>query len=295
MLDPELSKQLRLLELRTDRIVEEMTAGAYRSVFKGRGIEFDEVREYTFEDDVRGIDWNVSARMNAPYVKKYIEERELSVLLLVDVSASGAFGAAEKSKRRTASELAALLAFSAGKNGDKVGLLMFSDKIELYVPPRSGRVHTLRLIREMLAFEPQSVGTDIAIALREAANLMKKRGIVFLLSDLLGDEFPSLELKMLNRKQDVIALKLIDPIEQKWPLRSPALLEDAENGEVFLFSGSLQAQEEVNRNLRELHIRHRNLCRSANVDLIEIESGQDVLKPVIRFFNQRKRRISRRS
>ena len=295
MLDPELSKQLRLLELRTDRIVEEITAGAYRSVFKGRGIEFDEVREYTVEDDVRGIDWNVSARMNAPYVKKYIEERELSVLLLVDVSASGAFGAAEKSKRRTASELAALLAFSAGKNGDKVGLLMFSDKIELYVPPRSGRVHTLRLIREMLAFEPQSGGTDIALALREAANLLKKRGIVFLLSDLLVDEFPSVELKMLNRKQDVIALKLIDPVEQNWPLTSPALLEDAETGEVFLYNGSLQKQQEINSNLQSLHTKHRNLCRNANVDLIEIESGQDVLKPVIRFFNQRKRRISRRS
>ena len=295
MLDPELSKQLRLLELRTDRIVEEITAGAYRSVFKGRGIEFDEVREYTIEDDVRGIDWNVSARMNAPYVKKYVEERELSVLLVVDVSASGAFGSAEKSKRRTASELAALLAFSAGKNGDKVGLLMFSDKIELYVPPRSGRVHTLRLIREMLAFEPESTGTDIALALREASNLMKKRGIVFLLSDFLSDTVPLLELKMLNRRQDVIALKLVDPIEKSWPLTSPALLEDAETGEVFLYNGSSAGQKEVNENLQLLHTQHRNLCKSANVDLIEIESGQDVLKPVITFFNRRKRRMLRRS
>ena len=295
MLDPELSKQLRLLELRTDRIVEEITAGAYRSVFKGRGIEFDEVREYTIEDDVRGIDWNVSARMNAPYVKKYVEERELSVLLVVDVSASGAFGAAEKSKRRTASELAALLAFSAGKNGDKVGLLMFSDKIELYVPPRSGRVHTLRLIREMLAFEPESAGTDIALALREASNLMKKRGIVFLLSDLLSDTFPSLELKMLNRRQDVIALKLVDPVEKSWPLASPALLEDAETGEVFLYNGTSAGQNRVNENLQLLHTQHRNLCKNANVDLIEIESGQDVLKPIITFFNRRKRRMLRRS
>lgn len=295
MLDQELSKQLRLLELRTDRIVEEITSGAYRSVFKGRGIEFDEVREYTFEDDVRGIDWNVSARMNAPFVKKYVEERELSVLLMVDVSASGAFGAAEKSKRRTASELAALLAFSAGKNGDKVGLLMFSDKIELYVPPRSGRVHSMRLIREMLAFEPQSRKTDIALALREAASLMKKRGIIFLLSDLLTDDFPTVELKMLNRKHDVIAIKLIDPIEKSWQIPIPALLEDAETGELVMFDGSRSEQVLVNQNLQKILDNHRQLCRESKVDLIEIAGGEDVLKPLILFFNQRKRRILRRS
>ena len=295
MLDPELSKQLRLLEIRTDRIVEEITAGAYRSVFRGRGIEFDEVREYTLEDDVRGIDWNVSARMNAPYVKKYVEERELSVLLAVDVSASGAFGAAEKSKRRTASELAALLAFSAGKNGDKVGLLMFSDKIELYVPPRSGRIHTLRLIREMLAFKPQSTGTDLALALREASSLMKKRGIVFLLSDLLSENFPLLELKLLSRKQDVIALKLIDPVEKEWSVSVSAVLEDAESGENVIFNGSSTARNAVNGRLEELHEKHRQFCKSAKVDLIEIGSGEDVLKPVISFFNRRKKRISRRS
>ena len=177
MLPPEIAKQIHLLEIRTNRVVDEITGGAYRSVFKGRGIEFDEVREYTPEDDVRDIDWNVSARMGLPYIKKYIEERELTVLLLVDVSASGAFGSAEKTKRRTAAELAALLAFSAGRNGDKVGLMMFSDRIELYVPPKSGRRHTLRLIREMLAFEPASPGTDIALALRETAQMLKKKSV----------------------------------------------------------------------------------------------------------------------
>ena len=171
MLPPELAKQIRLLEIRTDRVVDEITGGAYRSIFKGRGIEFDEVREYTVEDDVRTIDWNVSARMGAPYIKKFVEERELTVMLAVDVSASGAFGSAEKTKRRSAAELAALLAFSAGKSGDKVGLMMFSDRIELYVPPRSGRRHTLRLIREMLAFQPGHPGTDIDLALREAAQI----------------------------------------------------------------------------------------------------------------------------
>ncbi len=291
MLPAELTKQLRLLEIRTNRIVQEIAQGAYRSVFKGRGIEFDEVREYTPDDDVRDIDWLVSARMNAPYVKKYIEERELSVLLAVDVSASGAFGAAEKSKRQTAAELAALLAFSAGKNGDKVGLLMFSDKIELFVPPRSGRIHTLRLIREMLAFEPSSRGTRLDLALKEAGNLMKKRGIIFLLSDLIAENPPLQELKLLNRRHDVIAIKVSDPVEKEWSLDVPALLEDAETGELIEFSGRAAAGRMVNLNMEKMMQQSRDMCRSANVDLIEVESGKDVLEPVISFFDRRKRRI----
>ena len=291
MLPAELTKQLRLLEIRTNRIVQEIAQGAYRSVFKGRGIEFDEVREYTPDDDVRDIDWLVSARMNAPYVKKYIEERELSVLLAVDVSASGAFGAAEKSKRQTAAELAALLAFSAGRNGDKVGLLMFSDKIELFVPPRSGRIHTLRLIREMLAFDPSSRGTRLDLALKEAGNLMKKRGIIFLLSDLIAENSPLQELKLLNRRHDVIAIKVSDPVEKKWSLDVPALLEDAETGELIEFSGRASSGRMVNQNMEKMMQQSRDMCRSANVDLIEVESGKDVLEPVISFFDRRKRRI----
>ena len=291
MLPAELAKQLRLLEIRTNRIVQEIAQGAYRSVFKGRGIEFDEVREYTPDDDVRDIDWLVSARMNAPYVKKYIEERELSVLLAVDVSASGAFGAAEKSKRQTAAELAALLAFSAGKNGDKVGLLMFSDKIELFVPPRSGRIHTMRLIREMLAFEPSSKGTRLDLALKEAGNLMKKRGIIFLLSDLISEDSPLQELKLLNRRHDVIAIKVSDPVEKKWSLNVPALLEDAETGELIEYSGRTSAVRMVSDSMAKMIQQSRDMCRSANVDLIEVESGRDVLEPVISFFERRKRRI----
>ena len=291
MLPAELTKQLRLLEIRTNRIVQEIAQGAYRSVFKGRGIEFDEVREYTPDDDVRDIDWLVSARMNAPYVKKYIEERELSVLLAVDVSASGAFGAAEKSKRQTAAELAALLAFSAARNGDKVGLLMFSDKIELFVPPRSGRIHTLRLIREMLAFEPSSRGTRLDLALKEAGNLMKKRGIIFLLSDLIAENSPLQELKLLNRRHDVIAIKVSDPVEKKWSLDVPALLEDAETGELIEFSGRASSGRMVNLNMEKMMQQSRDMCRSANVDLIEVESGKNVLEPVISFFDRRKRRI----
>ncbi len=292
MLPPELVKQIKLLEIRTDRAVDEITGGAYRSVFKGRGIEFDEVREYVPGDDVRTIDWNVSARMGAPFVKKFVEERELVVLLLVDVSASGAFGSAAKTKRTTAAELAAMLAFSAGRNGDKVGLLMFSDRTELYVPPRSGRRHTLRLIREMLAFQPRYSGTDIGGALREAAMLLKKRGIVFLLSDLWDEKDFELELKLLNRRHDVVALELFDPVEREWPSRIAAELEDAETGECAEFSGGAELPL-LDQRLSDAAMARRELCRRARVDLVEIESGSEVLRPLIDFFARRTRRAAR--
>lgn len=294
MLPPELAKQIRLLEIRTNRAVDEITGGAYRSVFKGRGIEFEEVREYTPEDDVRDIDWNVSARMGSPYIKKYVEERELAVLLLVDVSASGAFGSAEKSKRRTAAELAALLAFSAGRNGDKVGLLMFSDRIELYVPPRSGRSHTLRLIREMLAFRPQSGGTDIDLALRESAQLLKKRSVVFLLSDLIDRKEFETSLKLLNRRHDVVALQIFDPVEHRWPSALPVVVEDAESGELVRFGGGRRELGRLEAELEQVREARRELCRRARVDLIEIESGREVLRPVIEFFAHRRRRLGNR-
>lgn len=294
MLPVELTKQIRLLEIRTRRAVDEIIGGAYRSVFKGRGIEFEEVREYTQDDDVRDIDWNVTARMGSPYIKKYVEERELTVLFLVDVSASGAFGSAEKSKRRTAAELAALLAFSAGKNGDKVGLMMFSDKIELYVPPRSGSRHTLRLIREMLAFEPQSTGTDIDLALRECAKLMKKRGIVFLLSDLIAEKSFETSLKLLNRRHDVIALQISDPVEQSWPTTRPVVVEDAESGLLLNLPGGKEHRQKLNMYLAESRRIRQELCRKAQVDLVELQTGRDVLHPVIEFFAKRRQRISNR-
>ena len=294
MLPVELTKQIRLLEIRTRRAVDEIIGGAYRSVFKGRGIEFEEVREYTQDDDVRDIDWNVTARMGSPYIKKYVEERELTVLFLVDVSASGAFGSAEKSKRRTAAELAALLAFSAGKNGDKVGLMMFSDKIELYVPPRSGSRHTLRLIREMLAFEPQSTGTDIDLALRECAKLMKKRGIVFLLSDLIAEKSFETSLKLLNRRHDVVALQISDPVEQSWPTTRPVVVEDAESGLLLNLPGGKEHRQKLNMYLTESRRIRQELCRKAQVDLVELQTGRDVLHPVIEFFAKRRQRISNR-
>ena len=234
------------------------------------------------------IDWNVSARMGSPYVKKFVEERELSVMLAVDLSASGAVGAADKSKRQTAAELAALLAFSAGKNGDKVGLLLFTDKIELYLPPRSGRKHALRMIRELLAFEPQNKGTNIALALEECSKLMKKRGIVFLLSDLDDPEKYSAELKLLNKSQDVIAIELIDPLEKSFPVSDPVFFEDAETGEIIEYSGNSKL---LDTELAQLQKNKAETCRHARVDMIQVECDTDVLKPLIGFFAERKRRM----
>ena len=288
MLPAELARQIRLLEIRTDHLVEEIAGGAYRSVFKGHGIEFDEVREYTTDDDVREIDWNVSARMGTPYVKKFVEERELVVMLAVDLSASGDFGAAAKSKRRTAAELAALLAFSAGKNGDKVGLLLFTDRVELYLPPRSGRRHALRMIRELLAFEPAGRGTDIDGALRETARLMKKRGVVFLLSDLIAPEKFADSLRLLRARQDVIALELRDPTEADFPLSCPVTVEDAETGELLEFTGDRTA---VNAALLAAETAKSEVCRRAEVDRIPVMCSDDVLKPLIAFFAERKRHM----
>ena len=288
MLPQELASRIRLLEIRTDRVVEEITGGAYRSIFKGRGIEFEEVREYTLEDDVRLIDWNVSARMGSAYVKKFVEERELNVMFLVDVSASGSFGSAAQSKRRTAAELAALLAFSAGKNGDRTGLMMFSDKIELFLPPRSGRRHALRMISEMLTFEPSRRGTYIALALEECARVLKKRTIVFLISDLIDSKDFSSQLKLLRSRHDVVALKIIDPLERRWPENMPPIeLEDAESGEIVSFD---RPPAVLSGELNAFHLKSEEICRRAQVDLVNIENGGDVLKPLIGFFSRRRQR-----
>ena len=289
MLPKELVRQIRLLEIRTDRAVDELVGGAYRSVFKGRGIEFDEVREYVPGDDVRTIDWNVSARTGSAFVKKFVEERELTVLLIVDVSASGDYGSAEKSRRTAAAELAALLAFSAGRNGDKAGLLIYSDRREHYVPPRSGRRHALRIVRDVLAHEPASRGTDLAGAMREAGRLLKKRGIVFILSDMLDDKPYEKELKMLNRRHDVIVLELSDPREKVWPGTLALTLEDSESGEVADFAGGSRALGKLNAELAAEDSARRAVLHRARTDAVEI-AGDNVLRPLAEFFSRRARR-----
>ncbi len=291
MLPSELIKKVRKIEIKTRRIVDEITGGAYHSVFKGRGIEFDEVREYTLSDDVRDIDWNVTARMGTPYIKKYVEERELNVMLLVDVSASGTFGSGDITKKEQAVETAALLAFSAIRNNDRVGLLMFTDKTELYLPPRSGRGHGLRLIRELLAFEPENKRTDINAALRDMTQTLKKKAVIFLISDLINDEDIEQNLKILNRRHDVISVRILDPLEREWPKSAGIMFEDAETGETSYFSGGNgQMRQQYANCASAFHDAASESCRRAKVDMIDIQCGEDFVKPLVTFFKGRQGR-----
>jgi len=295
MLPGELLRQIRKLEIRTNRAVDEIIGGAWHSVFKGRGIEFDEVREYFEGDDVRDIDWNVTARCGKPYVKKYAEERELSVLLAVDISASENSASNGKSKRMLGVESAAMLAMSAVRNHDKVGLLLFSDRLELYLPPRSGRRHVLRLIRELLAFEPTSRGTDIDQALREIRRILNKRSVVFVLSDLM-DETHDFEtaLKLANRRHDVVALRITDPIEHEAPLLVGGVFSDAETGETAVATGSAAMAEAYRKSAEALATRNRECCRRAGVDLVDLQTGTDPLPQLLEFFGRRRKRAASR-
>ncbi len=288
MLPAELFQKVRKIEIKTRRIVDEITGGAYHSVFKGRGIEFDEVREYTVNDDVRDIDWNVTARTGSPYIKKYVEERELTVMLLVDASASGAFGSGSISKREQAIEIAALLAFSAIRNQDRVGLLIFTDRTELYLPPRSGRSHGLRLIRELLAHRPEGTGTDINAALKNMVQALKKKAVIFLISDMIEEASFEKTLKIANKRHDVIAARIIDPLEVKWPQSAALMIEDAENGKTAFFPGrDTAALNAFAAAAGSYHDATVEMCRRAKVDMIDLRSGEDYVKPLIRFFKQR--------
>ncbi|MDD3155469.1 MAG: DUF58 domain-containing protein [Victivallaceae bacterium] len=293
MLPAELMRQIRRLELRTDLAVEELVGGAYRSVFKGRGIEFDEVREYTADDDVRDIDWNVSARFGRPFIKKYMEERKLDVLFMVDLSRSGDFGEAGRSKREAAALFAATLAFSAGANGDKVGTLLFTDRMEKFLPLRSGRKHSLRLIRDLLAYEPESPGTDIALALQEADNLLDKKSVVFLISDFAVEKDFSRELKILRRKHDVIAVRILDPSEQNFPFGSAVRIIDSESGREVFYPGTRRGGAALRTAFEQQKRKIRQLCDSSRVDLIDIDPSGDIIKPVLAFFERRGKRAGR--
>lgn len=292
MLPKELIAKVRKIEIKTRRIVDEITGGAYHSIFKGRGIEFDEVREYTPEDDVRDIDWNVTARMGTPYIKKYVEERELTVILAVDVSASGFYGSGDKSKSQFAAETAALLAFSAIRNNDKVGLLLFSDKIELFITPRSGKSHGLRLIRELLAAEPESRGTDINYALKDLLRGLSKKSVVFLMSDFIDDKDYSKMLKIANRRHDVIAVRVLDNAELKWKFPCDVEVEDSENGGTFFFPGaSGTSRNAYEDSAAQMHRRTVEVCRQSKVDMIDVRCGEDIVKPLISFFRRRQSNI----
>ena len=291
MLPRELLASVRKLEIRTRRTVDDLTAGAYHSVFKGRGIEFEEARPYTPGDDVRDIDWNVTARMGEPFIKTYVEERELTVMLVVDLSASQAFGGGGRSKRERAAEIAAVLALSAIRNHDKVGLLLFTDHTELHLPPRSGRSHGLRLIREVLGWNARGRGTDLGGALTELMRVMHKRAVVFLVSDfLVPPESYVRPLRIANRRHDLVAVRTYDPLETAWPPSSMALLEDAETGAALAFPGGRRAREAFARAAAAGQEILRQTCRQAGVDVIELRRDEDFVKPLMRFFRTRQAR-----
>ena len=295
MLSPDLIKKIRHIEIRTKRLVNDSFAGEYHSIFKGRGMEFDEVRPYQYGDEIRTIDWNVTARTGEPYVKRYIEERELTVMLVVDASASENFGSIERFKRELAAELTSVLSFAATSNNDKVGLLIFTDQVELYIPPRKGRKHVLRLIRELLAFEPIGKGTDIKMALDTVNQILKRRSIIFLVSDFLAEPASySKELAITNRRHDVIAVELHDPMENEINDVGLLTLEDPESGEILWVDTSNPAwQKAFRQRVGQLETRKRQAFIHAHVDHIDISTGQDYTAPLTAFFKQRAQRIYR--
>ncbi len=290
MISKELARKIRYIEIYTNKAVNDVLAGEYHSVFKGRGMEFDEVREYSPGDEIRTIDWNVTARMGHPYVKRFVEERELTVLFLVDLSASGAFGSTGKLKSELAAEVCALLAFSAIKNNDKVGLIVFTDAIELYIPPKKGASHVLRLIREVLSFRPRRTGTDIVVALDFLGRVIHRRAVVFLMSDFLARGFEK-RLRIAARRHDLIAVPVSDPREMELPGAGLMELEDAETGEIVLVDTSdPNFRRRYAAQAREREARLRELFHSVGIDSIPVRNGKDPVRDLVVFFRRRERR-----
>jgi uncharacterized protein (DUF58 family) len=289
---------MRQLEIRTRRLVNDSLAGAYHSVFKGRGMDFDEVREYTPGDEVRTIDWNVTARAGRPFVKKFTEERELTIFLLVDISASGNFGSGAASKRDLAAELASVLAFSAIRNSDKVGLMLYTDRVERYLPPKKGRRHVLRVVRDILYHIPQATGTDAVKALDVANRLLHRRAIVFLISDFETSAEPTAAraelrraMRRTNRRHDLVAVHVEDPREKELPDVGIVALEDAESGEVIELDTASRA---VRQRFKELSLeRSRRLVsdfRSEGIDTLQLQTDAAYMPALQRFFRTRERR-----
>ena len=290
MLTKELLKQVRQIEIRTKGLVNQVFSGEYHSVFKGMGMEFSEVREYQFGDDIRNIDWNVTARLGHPYIKVFEEERELTVMLMVDLSGSLMFGSISKTKQRVAVEVTAILAFSALKNNDKVGLILFTDKIEKFVPPRKGNKHVLRIIRDILSFNPEGNATDIKGALEYMNGVIKKRSIVFLLSDFMDQGYSKI-LKVVGKKHDLIGIILDDRRENELPAIGLVKLIDAETGQERWIDTSSNRVRKMMRKTRSDAVNKRNaLFLSSRLDRIQIETGKDYIKPLVQFFRLRERR-----
>jgi uncharacterized protein (DUF58 family) len=293
MLPREVIRQIRRLHVRARRAVEDLVGGEYHSVFKGTGLAFEEVREYQPGDDIRAIDWNVTARMGHPFIKRYIEERELTVMLLIDCSGSQQFGTQLQQKREVIAELAAVLAFSAISNNDKVGLIAFSDRVERFVPPRKGSRHVLRLIRDVLFFQPEHRGTSLRDALDFLNRLIHRRSIIFLLSDFLDQGFER-SLKRTARRHDLIAIRVADPRESDLPPAGLVELEDAETGARFLLdTGSRPIRLAYAKAAERRHAALVQLVRSAGADLVDVTTDGSHLDALIRFFRVRERRLRR--
>ncbi len=300
----EMLKKVRQIEIRTNKQVSEALAGAYHSVFKGRGMDFEEAREYQAGDEIRSIDWNVTARTGKAHVKKYREERELTMMIVVDLSASGSFGSGDSSKREIAAEIAATLAFSAARNNDKVGLALFTDGVEEIIPPRKGRKHILRMIRDVLAYQPIKRGTNIAAALDDVNGMLKRKAIVVLISDFLqgpdgkipnpddrtkAELFKALDIT--NRRHDLVCFEIIDPRETSLPQLGVITLEDSETGEVVSIntsSESVRNEYEI-VNAKRLADFKRALNRS-KIDLLEVRTDKAYITPLKRFFERRAKR-----
>lgn len=283
----DLLKKVRKIEIKTRGLTRQIFAGEYHSAFKGRGMTFSEVREYQYGDDIRNIDWNVTARFNHPYVKVFEEERELTVMLLIDVSGSGNFGTREQLKRNLITEIAAVLSFSAIENNDKIGVIMFSDRIEKFIPPQKGRKHILRIIRELLESTPQSNGTDISESLRFLTNAIKKRCTAFLISDF-RDKGYSKSLQVANNKHDVAALHVYDVREASLPSVGLLRVLDAESGQERWIDTS---RSQVRQNYAMKWESHREMMKEifsrAGVDSVSLRTGEDYVKPLMRLFKQR--------
>jgi uncharacterized protein (DUF58 family) len=329
MIPREILKKIRQIELRTNRIVTETLAGQYHSVFKGQGMNFDEVREYQPGDDVRAIDWNVTARMNHPFIKKFVEERELTLMLVVDVSGSGLFGSRDQSKRELAAEIASVLAFSAIRNNDKVGLILFSDEVEKFIPPRKGRSHVLRVIREVLFFEPKRRGTDLNHALEFLLRVTAHKAIAVVISDFIGSpakrasggplegqtkassagRMPAARprsnmmlleslaqasftmLKQANRKHDLVAVQVTDPRELELPELGRLIFQDAETGEIVeVNTGDARKRQAFAERQARSQEHLARLFRKAGIDAIQLQTGQPYGAMLGRFFETREKR-----
>ncbi|HSW00951.1 MAG TPA: DUF58 domain-containing protein [Sedimentisphaerales bacterium] len=290
MIPEDLIKRIRQIQIYTSRAVNASFAGQYESVFKGRGMQFDEVREYMPGDDIRSIDWNVTARTGKPFIKRFVEEREMTVLFAVDLSASGEFGTVSKMKNELAAEFCAVLAFAAARNNDKVGLLIFTDRIELFIPPKKGSRHILRLIRELLAFKMPKRRTNIPLALDYLAKVVRKRATLFLVSDFIETDFKK-PLSLLNKRHDVICVPVRDRVEIAMPALGLIEVEDAETGEILLVdTSSRQFRDQYGGHSSERFNGLKSMFRAGNVDFIPISTDKAYINDLIQFFHMRHRR-----